>query len=434
MRHPLHKGVVAFAAGMLLAGVSPLFVASAAAQGLIFDWGGEKTADSGKQHIKFNGPGKLGDIIVSFGDRKLYFFTGPGEADTYPVAIPRDQSRWEGVTTVSMKRENPSWTPTAHMLSENPKLPRWVPGGHPMNPLGNRAMYLGSSDYRIHGTDAPWTIGTAASKGCVRMFNKDVADLYPRVKVGSKVTVTWQKFDGKTLAVASSAKPVSDPDQSPQNKALLASLTQKGDATAQSGKPSNVKSRKPVDASDDDSQASSSEKAEKSSEKSKVAAIAEEPVVKRKRSKSADSAEFSGDTADQSRQPAVGPAEQQVLKQKMAKAAESTETPDEGGERAKTKVAPAAPEAVRAARRVRSATRQVSSPKSEARTDATPAPASTSSEQASLAVAERALAAAERAAEAAERAAAAAERAVAASEKRGQTISAEPGQSSVVAH
>ena len=431
MRHPLHKGVVAFAAGMLLAGVSPLFVASAAAQGLIFDWGGEKTADSGKQHIKFNGPGKLGDIIVSFGDRKLYFFTGPGEADTYPVAIPRDQSRWEGVTTVSMKRENPSWTPTAHMLSENPKLPRWVPGGHPMNPLGNRAMYLGSSDYRIHGTDAPWTIGTAASKGCVRMFNKDVADLYPRVKVGSKVTVTWQKFDGRTLAVANNANPVSDPDQSPQNKALLASLPQKGDATAQSGKPANVKSRKPVDAAEDDNQASSSEKAEKS----KVAAIAEEPVVRRKRSKSADSAESSGDSADQSRQPAAGPAEQQVLKQKIAKAAESTETPDEGGERVKTKVAPATSEAVpRAARRVRSATRQVSSPKSEARTDATPAPASTSSEQASLAVAERALAAAERAAEAAERAAAAAERAVAASEKRGQTISAEPSQPSVVSH
>ena len=93
MRHPLQKGVVAFAAGILLAGVTPLFVASAAsAQGLIFDWGGEKTADSGKQHIKFSGPGKAGDIIVSFGDRKLYFFTAPGEADTYPVAIPRDRA------------------------------------------------------------------------------------------------------------------------------------------------------------------------------------------------------------------------------------------------------------------------------------------------------------------------------------------------------
>jgi hypothetical protein len=80
------------------------------------------------------------------------------------------------------------------MRAENPRLPMWVPGGHPMNPLGVRAMYLGSSAYRIHGTDAPWTIGSAVSKGCVRMYNQDVLDLYPRVNVGAKVTVTWQKF------------------------------------------------------------------------------------------------------------------------------------------------------------------------------------------------------------------------------------------------
>ena len=80
------------------------------------------------------------------------------------------------------------------MLKENPRLPPWVPGGHPMNPLGVRALYLGSSAYRIHGTDAPWTIGTAASKGCIRMYNEDVLHLYPRVPVGTKVTVTWKKF------------------------------------------------------------------------------------------------------------------------------------------------------------------------------------------------------------------------------------------------
>ena len=74
------------------------------------------------------------------------------------------------------------------MIAENPRLPRWVPGGHPMNPLGVRALYLGSSAYRIHGTDAPWTIGTAVSKGCIRMYNQDVLDLYPRVSVGAKVT------------------------------------------------------------------------------------------------------------------------------------------------------------------------------------------------------------------------------------------------------
>ncbi len=180
---------LAVAAGALAAATS------AQAQ-VAFDWGGDTMSDSGKQTVKFNHPARPGDIIVSFSDRKLYFITAPGIADAYPIAIPREQSRWEGVTSVSQKRENPAWTPTPSMLAENPRLPRWVPGGHPMNPLGNRALYLGSSAYRIHGTDAPWTIGTAASKGCVRLFNKDVADLYPRVKMGAKVTVTWKSFGG----------------------------------------------------------------------------------------------------------------------------------------------------------------------------------------------------------------------------------------------
>jgi lipoprotein-anchoring transpeptidase ErfK/SrfK len=133
-------------------------------------------------------------IIVSFGDRKLYWVHKRGEAISYPIAVPREQSRWSGVTSVSDKRVNPSWTPTPSMLRENPRLPSWVPGGHPMNPLGVRALYLGSSAYRIHGTDAPWTIGTAASKGCIRMYNEDVLHLYPRVPVGTRVTVTWQRF------------------------------------------------------------------------------------------------------------------------------------------------------------------------------------------------------------------------------------------------
>ena len=96
--------------------------------------------------------------------------------------------------SVTSKRENPSWTPTPEMIRENPKLPSYVPGGHPLNPLGVRALYLGSSMYRIHGTDAPWTIGQAVSKGCVRMYNQDVLDLYPRVRTGTKVTVTWNRY------------------------------------------------------------------------------------------------------------------------------------------------------------------------------------------------------------------------------------------------
>jgi lipoprotein-anchoring transpeptidase ErfK/SrfK len=133
-------------------------------------------------------------IIVSFGDRRLYWIHKKGEAISYPIAVPREQSRWAGVTSVSRKAVNPPWTPTPEMIRENPNLPSWVPGGHPMNPLGVRALYLGASSYRIHGTDAPWTIGTAASKGCIRMYNEDVLDLYPRIPMGTKVTVTWKQF------------------------------------------------------------------------------------------------------------------------------------------------------------------------------------------------------------------------------------------------
>ena len=130
-------------------------------------------------------------IIVSFRDKRLYYVRSRGEAISYPIATPREQSRWQGHMRVSMKRVNPPWTPTASMRRENPKLPHFVPGGHPMNPLGVRALYLGSSAYRIHGTDAPWTIGQPVSKGCIRMYNSDVIDLYNRVPVGTKVTVTY---------------------------------------------------------------------------------------------------------------------------------------------------------------------------------------------------------------------------------------------------
>ncbi len=168
---------------------------AAQAQDLIdFLWGGEEEFGGKRQTVSISSEFKPGQLIVSFGDRRLYLITKEGQAISYPIAIPREQDHWSGNTTVSSKRENPSWTPTPTMLKENPRLPSWVPGGHPMNPLGVRALYLGSSTYRIHGTDAPWTIGQAVSKGCIRMFNEDVLDLYPRVPVGTKVVVTWDKF------------------------------------------------------------------------------------------------------------------------------------------------------------------------------------------------------------------------------------------------
>lgn len=160
--------------------------------GGLFNFGGG--GGNGPSKVTFDSRFGKGQIIVSFGDRQLYLIVAKGEALAYPIAIPREQSRWAGVTSVSAKRVNPAWTPTPHMRRENPNLPAFVPGGHPLNPLGVRAMYLGASDYRIHGTDAPWTIGEAVSKGCIRMFNEDVEDLYVRVPVGTKVTVTWNKF------------------------------------------------------------------------------------------------------------------------------------------------------------------------------------------------------------------------------------------------
>jgi lipoprotein-anchoring transpeptidase ErfK/SrfK len=194
----LRQAVIVAGAVAAFAGLQP---APAQAQ-LFWDWGGDSlVGGSGREVVRFSPQFPKGQVIVSFGDRRLYYVTRPGEAIAYPIAIPREQSRWQGVTSVSDKRVNPSWTPTPTMIAENPKLPRWVPGGHPMNPLGVRALYLGSSTYRIHGTDAPWTIGTAVSKGCIRMYNQDVLDLYPRVNVGAKVIVTYQRYG----AVASSS-------------------------------------------------------------------------------------------------------------------------------------------------------------------------------------------------------------------------------------
>lgn len=182
-----------------------------------FLWGGSEEYGGGRSVVSFDPKYKPNQIIVSFTDRRLYLITKPGEAITYPVAVPKGDARWQGVTSVTSKRVNPSWTPTPDMVRENPRLPRWVPGGHPMNPLGIRAMYLGSSAYRIHGTDAPWTIGQAVSHGCIRMTNQDVLDLYPRVPVGMRVTVTWQHFTTGSV-VSSSSYPRYGDDQEDKSK------------------------------------------------------------------------------------------------------------------------------------------------------------------------------------------------------------------------
>jgi lipoprotein-anchoring transpeptidase ErfK/SrfK len=168
---------------------------SAMGQGTVaFDFFNDGDGTAGAVPMSFNQKFNTGEIVVSFGDRRLYYVDGKGHALAYPIAIPREDARWSGVTAIVDKRVNPAWTPTPHMLAKNPNLPSFVPGGHPMNPLGVRAMYLAAGDYRIHGTDAPWTIGTAASSGCIRMYNSDAIDLYNRARVGARVTVTWDHF------------------------------------------------------------------------------------------------------------------------------------------------------------------------------------------------------------------------------------------------
>ncbi|MGI9426902.1 MAG: L,D-transpeptidase [Hyphomicrobiaceae bacterium] len=186
--------------------------ASAAAAFFVFtalpaaaqSWFGDGNSVYDREVVTFSKKYSPGQIIVSFGDRKLYHITRRGRAVSYPIAVPRKQSRWQGVLRISQKRTNPSWTPTSTMRRENPKLPTFVPGGHPRNPLGVRALYLGSTLYRIHGTDAPWTIGQNVSKGCVRMHNDHVVELYRKVRVGTKVTATWKRYGTNSYASASS--------------------------------------------------------------------------------------------------------------------------------------------------------------------------------------------------------------------------------------
>jgi lipoprotein-anchoring transpeptidase ErfK/SrfK len=141
-----------------------------------------------KQVVQYDGREPAGTIIINTNERFLYLIQGDGTAIRYGIGVGRPGFTWAGVHRVTRKREWPDWTPPAEMLKRRPDLPRHMEGG-PENPLGARAMYLGSTLYRIHGSNEPWTIGTAVSSGCIRMRNEDVIDLYQRVKVGTKVVV-----------------------------------------------------------------------------------------------------------------------------------------------------------------------------------------------------------------------------------------------------
>ena len=141
-----------------------------------------------REVVSFSENLPAGSIVISTSQRRLYYVMGGGKALRYAIAVGKEGYAWSGTSTVSSKREWPSWTPPPDMRKRKPDLPAFMPGGKD-NPLGARALYLGDTLYRIHGTNEPWYMGSAQSSGCIRMTNDDVIDLYGRTKVGATVIV-----------------------------------------------------------------------------------------------------------------------------------------------------------------------------------------------------------------------------------------------------
>ncbi|KAB1068285.1 L,D-transpeptidase [Methylobacterium planeticum] len=141
-----------------------------------------------RQVVPYTGAQRPGTIVIDTPSRHLYLVQPGGQAIRYGIGVGRPGFAWSGLKTVSQKKEWPDWTPPPEMLKRRPDLPRHMEGG-PQNPLGARALYLGSSLYRIHGTNEPHTIGQSVSSGCIRMMNEDVIDLYERAPVGTRVEV-----------------------------------------------------------------------------------------------------------------------------------------------------------------------------------------------------------------------------------------------------
>lgn len=141
-----------------------------------------------RQIVRYSTQERSGTIVVDTRAHFLYFVLGNGRALRYGIGVAKSGFEWSGTHRVTRKAEWPSWTPPAEMLKRRPDLPRHMTGG-PSNPLGARALYLGSTLYRIHGTNEPWSIGQNVSSGCIRMTNADVVDLYGRVKLNTRVVV-----------------------------------------------------------------------------------------------------------------------------------------------------------------------------------------------------------------------------------------------------
>ena len=159
---------------------------SAAPQGATSDI--DIAAPLRREVVSYSSDQPPGTIIIDTAHTFLYLTLGDGKALRYGIGVGRKGFTWSGIETISRKSEWPDWIPPAEMIARQPFLPRWV-GGGPGNPLGARALYLGNTDYRIHGTNNPGSIGKHVSSGCIRMRDADVIDLYDRVSVGTKVVV-----------------------------------------------------------------------------------------------------------------------------------------------------------------------------------------------------------------------------------------------------
>ena len=156
--------------------------------GLLADDSVELDPEYRKQMVYYRSTEAPGTIIISTAERHLYLIQGNGRALRYGIGVGREGFGWAGTHRVTAKKEWPGWTPPREMLARRPDLPHYMPGGIE-NPLGARALYLGSTLYRIHGSNEPQTIGQAVSSGCIRMTNEDVVDLYNRVRIGTVVVV-----------------------------------------------------------------------------------------------------------------------------------------------------------------------------------------------------------------------------------------------------
>jgi lipoprotein-anchoring transpeptidase ErfK/SrfK len=168
-----------------------------------------------RQEVSFVTKEPAGTIIVDTPHTYLYYVLGNNRAVRYGVRVGRDGFTWTGVQKISRKAEWPDWHPPPEMIDRQPYLPRFMAGG-PGNPLGARAMYLGSTVYRIHGTNQPSTIGKFVSSGCIGMLNEDVSDLFDRVKVGTRVVV-WPGNPPASTTTTASAAPVPGPATPPPN-------------------------------------------------------------------------------------------------------------------------------------------------------------------------------------------------------------------------